>query len=115
MPEQPPPVQPLNIDPAAAVAVSVTRVPASNEVVQLVPGPQLIPAGEEVTVPFPLPPELTNNVTCGVGADEVVGSDDAEVGVGSDDDGCGLAAVSSSGVASRRNAAVTFWLEVSGT
>lgn len=53
VPVQPPPVQPLNIDPVAAAAVSVTALPVGKAAVQVVP--QLIPVGELVTVPDPLP------------------------------------------------------------
>ena len=57
-------------------------VPASNGAVQLVSSPQLIPAGEEVTVPVPLPPALTVRVTWGIDVEEVLGSDDEEEEVG---------------------------------
>jgi hypothetical protein len=57
VPEQPLPDQPVNVDPAAAAAVNVTDVPllklAESE---LHPGPQLIPPGDDVTVPDPDPP-----------------------------------------------------------
>src|SRR5262245_28842018 len=53
VPAQPPPVQPSNVEPAAAAPVSVTRVPEANVAEQVLP--QLIPAGELVTVPAPLP------------------------------------------------------------
>jgi hypothetical protein len=52
VPEQPPD-QPVNVDPGAATAVSVTEAPSSNcaEHVE----PQSIPDGTEVTVPDPVP------------------------------------------------------------
>jgi hypothetical protein len=53
VPEQPPPDQPSNMEPAAGVAVSVTPLPGENEAEQ-VPGHE-IPAGELVTVPEPEP------------------------------------------------------------
>jgi hypothetical protein len=49
------PLQPVNVDLAAAVAVSVT-VPL-NDAEQV--APQLIPAGLLVTVPVPEPPRVT--------------------------------------------------------
>src|SRR5204862_7226233 len=51
-PVQAPP-QLLNAEPAAGVAVKVTTVAAAKEALQL--EPQLIPAGDEVTVPLPVP------------------------------------------------------------
>src|SRR5207249_4073633 len=61
VPKQPPPLQPVKIEPLAGVAVSVTKVPLSNEAEQV--APQLIPAGFEVTVPLPVPALLTARVT----------------------------------------------------
>jgi hypothetical protein len=52
VPEQPP-LQPVKVEPAAGVAVSVTAVPEVKEVEQV--APQEIPAGELVTVPLPVP------------------------------------------------------------
>jgi hypothetical protein len=60
VPEQPPPDQPVNVEPESAVAVSVTCVPAPNELEQV--EPQLMPAGLLATVPEPLPDLLTLNV-----------------------------------------------------
>jgi hypothetical protein len=57
VPEQPPPDQPVNREPDAAVAVSTTLVPYSKEAEHEVP--QLMPAGIEVTVPLPAPVLLT--------------------------------------------------------
>ena len=48
-----PPLQPLNVEPVCGDAVRVTTVPIVNEVVHVVP--QLMPAGELVTVPTPAP------------------------------------------------------------
>lgn len=53
VPLQPEPLQPVNVDPAEAAAVSVTTVPELNDAPQV--APQLIPAGEDVTVPAPVP------------------------------------------------------------
>jgi hypothetical protein len=47
------PLQPSNLEPEAAVAVSVTSVPGEYVVVQLLP--QLIPTGALLTVPVPVP------------------------------------------------------------
>jgi len=51
VPVQPPPLQPVNVEPAAGAAVKVTMVPDVKDVVQV--APQEIPAGELVTVPAP--------------------------------------------------------------
>ena len=56
VPEQAPD-QPLKVNPAAGVAVSVTLVPLANDAVQVVP--QLIPLGLLVTVPLPVPASVT--------------------------------------------------------
>jgi hypothetical protein len=60
VPAHPPPVQPSNFEPGAAVAVSVTSVPAENVAEHVVP--QLSVAGELVTVPVPLPALLTETL-----------------------------------------------------
>ncbi len=56
------PDQPVNVDPAAGVADNVTDVPwvklAESE---LHPAVQLIPPGDDVTVPEPDPPLDTDN------------------------------------------------------
>src|SRR5206468_870570 len=52
VPEQPPPLQPAKVEPAAGAAVSVTAVPLVNEAEHVVP--QAIPAGALVTLPAPL-------------------------------------------------------------
>src|SRR5437773_3784240 len=52
-PEQPPPVQPLKVEPPAGAAVSVTAVPLAKLAAQV--APQVMPAGLLVTVPAPVP------------------------------------------------------------
>lgn len=54
VPEHPPPLQPPNAEPEAGVAVSVIDVPELKEP-EHVPLGQLIPEGELVIVPEPLP------------------------------------------------------------
>src|SRR5262245_13264439 len=57
------PLHPANVDPLAAVAVSVTLVPfAKDALCVLQPAPQLIPAGLDVTVPAPVPALFTVSV-----------------------------------------------------
>src|SRR5688500_18575296 len=51
------PLQPTNVAPEFAVAVSVTIVPEANVSVQSLP--QVMPLGVEVTVPIELPPSTT--------------------------------------------------------
>jgi hypothetical protein len=63
VPEQPPPDQPVNVEPADGFAVSVTAVPVANCALQV--EPQLIPDGELVTVPAPVPALLTVRVEGG--------------------------------------------------
>src|SRR2546428_13031883 len=53
LPEQPPPVQPVKVEPAAGGAVSVTAVPAVKLAEPV--APQVIPAGEAGAVPLPVP------------------------------------------------------------
>jgi len=53
VPAQPPPLQPVNVEPAAGVAVRVTAVPLVKAAAHVVP--QVIPAGALVTVPVPAP------------------------------------------------------------
>jgi hypothetical protein len=60
VPAQPPPLQPLKIEPAEGVAARVMEVPPRYVLEQVLP--QLIPAGELVTVPKPLPVLLTVTV-----------------------------------------------------
>ncbi len=60
VPEQPPPLQPVNVEPAAGVAVSVTEVPlakAAKAAAQEVS--QAMPAGALAIVPAPAPVLLT--------------------------------------------------------
>jgi len=63
VPEHPPPLQPLKVEPAAGVAVSVTTVPLAKLAEQV--APQLIPAGALVTVPLPVPALLTVSAKLG--------------------------------------------------
>jgi len=51
------PLQPANVEPLAATAVRVTEVPEAKFAVQVVP--QLMPAGDDVTVPAPVPAFVT--------------------------------------------------------
>jgi hypothetical protein len=53
VPVQPPPLQPVNVDPAAGVAVKVTAVPLAKAAEQV--APQEMPAGALETVPVPVP------------------------------------------------------------
>ncbi len=63
VPLQPPPDHPPNVEPADAAAVSVTAEPELKLAAHV--APQLIPAGDEVTVPVPAPPGLTVSVNAG--------------------------------------------------
>src|SRR5438093_415988 len=63
VPAQPPPLQPVKVEPAAGAAVSVTAVPLANEAEHVVP--QEMPAGALVTVPLPAPLRLTVSVKVG--------------------------------------------------
>ena len=60
VPEQPPPLQPVKVEPAAGVAVNVTAVPLAKLAEQV--APQVIPAGKLVTVPLPVPAGVTVRV-----------------------------------------------------
>src|SRR5262252_3311058 len=51
------PLQPPKVEPLAAAAVRVTEVPLAKLALHVVP--QLMPAGEEVTVPVPVPARVT--------------------------------------------------------
>jgi len=53
------PDHPVKVDEAFGVAVRITDAPAVNELEQVVP--QDIPAGAEVTVPLPVPAEITDS------------------------------------------------------
>jgi hypothetical protein len=54
------PDQPVNLEPADALAFRVTEAPSWKVAVHVVP--QLIPPGLDVTLPVPLPALLTDNV-----------------------------------------------------
>jgi hypothetical protein len=58
------PPQLANTEPDAGAAVNVTEAPLLNAKLHNVP--QLMPAGEEVTVPAPLPARVTVAVNVGV-------------------------------------------------
>src|SRR5437867_2262938 len=60
VPEQPPPLQPVKVEPAAGAAVSVTAVPLVKLAAQV--APQLVPAGGLGTVPRPVPAVVTVSV-----------------------------------------------------
>src|SRR5439155_19544212 len=63
VPEQPPPVQPVKVEPAAGAAVSVTVVPYATLFGSV--APQVMPAGALVTVPLPVPAGVTVSVKVG--------------------------------------------------
>jgi hypothetical protein len=60
VPEQPPPLQPLKMEPAVGVAVKVIAVPLAYAAMQV--APHAMPAGLLVTVPIPAPVLLTVSV-----------------------------------------------------
>ncbi|PYN84297.1 MAG: hypothetical protein DMD87_28100 [Candidatus Rokuibacteriota bacterium] len=60
VPEQPPPLHPVNVEPAAGVAVRVTTVPFANDAEHA--APHEMPAGALVTLPVPAPAALTVSV-----------------------------------------------------
>ena len=60
VPEQPPPLQPEKVEPAAGVAVKVMAVPLANDAAHVVP--HEMPAGLLLTVPLPAPVLATVNV-----------------------------------------------------
>src|SRR4030095_2158949 len=64
VPEQPPPLQPVKLEPAAGAAVKVTAVPLANAAEQV--GPHERPAGLLFTVPRPVPALETVKVTVDV-------------------------------------------------
>ena len=53
------PLQPVKAEPATGVAVSLTTVRLLMTARQVLP--QLMPAGDEVTLPPPVPSRLTSN------------------------------------------------------
>ena len=57
VPVQPPPLQPVKVEPAAGAAVRVMAVPTVNEAEQA--APQEIPEGALLTVPLPVPVLVT--------------------------------------------------------
>jgi hypothetical protein len=63
VPLHPAPLHPANAEPVPAAAVSVTTVPSLKFALHVVP--QLIPAGELVTVPVPVPAFVTVNPNSG--------------------------------------------------
>jgi hypothetical protein len=64
VPLHPPPLQPVNSEPTAGPAVSVTTVPLIKLALQV--APQLIPAGLLVTVPVPAPASVTLSMCVGL-------------------------------------------------
>jgi len=58
------PFQPVKTDPDAGTAVRVTTVSEEKSYAQVLP--QSMPAGEELTVPVPVPPLLTVKVYSGM-------------------------------------------------
>ena len=60
VPLQPPPDQPVNVEPDAGAAVSVMLVPLANDVEHV--APQSIPVGDDVTPPVPVPLFVTLSV-----------------------------------------------------
>src|SRR6266446_5467936 len=60
VPEQPPPLQPVKVEPTAGAAVKVTAVPLANAAEHV--APQAMPAGALKTVPVPAPFGLTVSV-----------------------------------------------------
>lgn len=57
VPEQPAPLQPVNVEVASAAALSVTTVDAGKVLEHEVP--HVMPAGDELTVPPPVPARMT--------------------------------------------------------
>jgi hypothetical protein len=70
------PLQPVNTEPALAVAVSVTRVPTTTVSLQSVP--HATPPGELVTVPDPEPLLVTESVAVAPGAPDPLTPREAE-------------------------------------
>jgi hypothetical protein len=59
VPEQPPPDQPVKVEPDPAVAVRVTVEPPGKSALQV--APQLMPVGALPTDPVPVPARVTVN------------------------------------------------------
>jgi hypothetical protein len=74
VPVHTPVVQPTKVDPLAGAAVSVTSLPVGTSAEQV--GGQLIPDGDEVTVPLP-PPVVATEIVCVVGGGGVLSENDA--------------------------------------
>jgi hypothetical protein len=68
VPKQPPD-HPVNVAPDTGVAVRVNCVPGATEAEQV--EPQLIPAGDEDTVPSHAPDLITLNVYAAVGVTDI--------------------------------------------
>ena len=66
VPLQPPPLQPVNVEPPVGAAVRATVLPLGKSAAQV--APQEMPLGLLVTVPAPVPDLLTVNCCVGVGA-----------------------------------------------
>lgn len=60
VPEHPPPDHPANVEPLSAVAVRVTEEPWSNSAAHV--APHVMPAGELLTLPLPVPDLATVTV-----------------------------------------------------
>ena len=63
MPEHPPPLQPMNVELPAGLAVRVTPVPGKNGYQHEVP--ELMAAGLLLTVPEPVPPLMISSMAEG--------------------------------------------------
>ena len=72
---QPVPLQPAKVEPEAGVAVKVTTVPLLKFAEQMLP--QLMPAGELVTVPLPVPVSIMESTKVWI-TDGVVAQDSGE-------------------------------------
>ena len=57
VPKQPPPLQPVKVEPGSGAASKVTKAPLGKGTEQV--APQSIPAGKLVTVPVPAPAVMT--------------------------------------------------------
>lgn len=70
VPEQPPPDQPVNMELASLIAVRVTAAFCKKLAEQVLP--HEIPAGDEVTVPLPVPSLVTVRVLVTGGVKEIL-------------------------------------------